>query len=188
MDTRERILETASDLFYREGAHAVGVDRVVEQAGVAKTSLYRYFRTKDDLIAAFLEREDRAFWARWDGVAQQHRGDARAELDAQMEWIGERVVRQNYRGCPQLNMAAEFPDSDHPARIIAASHKRELRRRLKDLAERLQARHPDELAAQLALLINGAFVSSQVFAIDEATPVLLAASHALIGAARNSSK
>jgi len=183
-ELRERILQTASELFYREGAHAVGVDLVVERAGVAKTSLYRHFRTKDDLIAAFLAREDERFWQQWDAVAQRHRPDAQAELDAHMQWIGERIGRKNYRGCPQLNMAAEFPEATHPARVVAASHKQELRARLRAIAVRLSVRQPDELAAQLVLLVNGAFVSSQVIAASEAVPVLLAASHAMIAAAR----
>jgi AcrR family transcriptional regulator len=180
---RDRILETASALFYRRGVRAVGVDLVVEEAGVAKTSLYRHFKTKDDLIAAFLEREDEDFWRCWDNVAQRQQADAKAELEAQLTWIGERVGRPNYRGCPQLNVAAEFPDPAHPARAVATAHKNELRRRLKQIAERLHARRPDELASQLALLINGAFVSSQIFSADEATPVLLAASRALTAAA-----
>jgi len=184
-DVRQRILRTASELFYREGAHAVGVDLVVERAGVAKTSLYRHFRTKDDLIAAFLDREDEQFWQQWDDVAQRHQTDAQAELDAHMQWIGERVGRKNYRGCPQLNMAAEFPNAEHPARLVALSHKQELRHRLKAIADRLSVRHPDDLAAQLLLLVNGAFVSSQVVAADEAVRVLLAASRALISAARS---
>ncbi len=183
-EVRERILRTASDLFYREGARAVGVDLVVERAGVAKTSLYRYFRTKDDLIAAFLAREDEQFWQQWEGVAQRYRSDAQAELDAHLRWIGERVCRNNYRGCPQLNMAAEFPEADHPARIVAVAHKQQLRSRLKGIAERLGVRLPDGLAAQLLLLVNGAFVSSSAIGADEAVPVLLSASRALIAAAR----
>ena len=183
VDVRERILETASALFYRRGVRAVGVDLVVEEAGVAKTSLYRHFRTKDDLIAAFLHREDEDFWQCWDHETQRHPTDAAAELEAQLNWIGERLSRPNYRGCPQLNVAAEFPDLDHPARAVATAHKKELRRRLRNLAERLRAKRPDELAAQLSLLINGAFVSSQMFSPDEATPVLLATSRELIASA-----
>src|ERR1700720_3953954 len=113
IDLREKILETASDLFYHRGVRAVGVDLVVEKAGVAKTSLYRHFRTKDDLVAAFLHREDEDFWKCWDGVAQRHHADAEAELEAQLEWIGERVGRPNYRGCPQLKVAAGFPAAGH---------------------------------------------------------------------------
>jgi AcrR family transcriptional regulator len=183
-EVRERILRTASELFYRDGARAVGVDLIVEQAGVAKTSLYRHFGTKDDLIAAFLGREDEEFWAQWDGVARLHGADAQAELDAHMRWIGERVGRNRYRGCPQLNVAAEFSGEDHPARIVAVAHKKELRRRLTDIAKRLSVHRPDELAAQLLLLMNGAFVSSQAIASNEAVPVLLAASRALVAAGR----
>lgn len=183
-DVRERVLETASALFYRQGVRAVGVDLVVEKAGVAKTSLYRYFKTKDDLIAAFLEREDADFWRCWDRAARGHEADAAGELDAHLAWIGERLGRPNYRGCPQLNAVAEFPEPDHPARAVAAAHKRELRRRLRGIAERLRARRPDELAAQLALLVNGAFVSAQMLTAQEATPLLQAAARALVAAAR----
>jgi AcrR family transcriptional regulator len=183
-EVRARILETACTLFYQHGVRAVGVDLVVEKAGVAKTSLYRHFGTKDDLVAAFLKREDEDFWGTWDRVARQHADDAAAELDAHLEWIGERAGRPNYRGCPQINVAAEFPEVDHPARKVAATHKRKMRQRLKSIAERLGVARTDELAGQLSLLINGAFVSSQIFEPSEATPLLRRAAHALIEASR----
>lgn len=179
---RERVLATASALFYERGVRAVGVDLVVAEAGVAKTSLYRHFRTKDDLVAAFLHREDEDFWAQWGAVADRHAADPAAELDAHMGWIGERVGRPGYRGCPQINVAAEFPEPDHPARAVAVEHKAELRRRLKALAERLGAKQADTLALQLAVLINGAFVSGSLFAPGEATPALSAAARALVAA------
>jgi AcrR family transcriptional regulator len=181
-EVRGRILETACTLFYRHGVRAVGVDLVVEKARVAKTSLYRHFRTKDDLIAAFLQREDEDFWGTWDRVADQHGDEPAAELDAHLGWIGERVERPDYRGCPQINVAAEFPETDHPARKVATAHKRQMRLRLKGIAERLRVARPDELAGQLSLLINGAFVSSQIFEPGEATPLLRRTAHALIQA------
>jgi AcrR family transcriptional regulator len=156
---------------------------VIEEAGVAKTSLYRHFRTKDDLIAAFLAREDEDFWNCWNRVTELHKTDPVGELEAHLDWIGERVGRRNYRGCPQLNVAAEFPDADHPARKVASAHKQELRRRLKSIAERLRVKRPDELAGQLSLLINGAFVSSQLLSPGEAAPLLRATARALIAAA-----
>ena len=174
-DVREKILKTASDLFYQYGIRAVGVDLVVGKAGVAKTSLYRYFKTKDDLVAAFLQRQDLDFWNAWDRVAAQYAEDPRRELEAQLYWIGERANQPGYRGCPQINVVAEFPEASHPARKVAKAHKRELRRRLKSLAEKLRAPAPDELAGQLTVLINGAFVSTSIFEPGEAAPLLLKA-------------
>jgi len=169
-------------LFYERGVRAVGVDLVVLQAAVAKTSLYRYFPTKDDLIVAFLEREDQEFWAQWDGVAAQYADDPAAELDAHMRWIGERLARSNYRGCPQINVAAEFAEQDHPARQVSLRHMQALRSRLHEIAKRLNVPRPKALAAQLAVLINGAFVSSGLLTPEEATGVLRGALKALLAA------
>jgi AcrR family transcriptional regulator len=182
-DVRQRILDTASTLFYERGVRAVGVDLVVEASGVAKTSLYRHFRTKDDLVVAFLEREDLAFWRQWDEVAARHAGDAAGELDAHLRWIGKRLARANYRGCPQINVAAEFAEPDHPARGIARQHMLALRQRLTELARGAGAARPGDLAAQLGVLVNGAFVSAALLAPDEATRVLLASGRALLAAA-----
>jgi len=179
-DVREKILAKARELFYEQGVRAVGVDLVVERAGVAKTSLYRYFGTKDALVAAFLEREDLDFWKSWDEVAQAHRDDPHGELEAQLCWIGERANQPAYRGCPQINVAAEFPEAAHPARKVAKAHKRELRARLKALAQRLGHPTPDVLAGQLAVLINGAFVSTSIFERDEAVSLLQNAARSLL--------
>lgn len=183
-DLREHILATASTLFYTRGVRAVGVDLVIAEAGIAKTSLYRYFPTKDDLIVAFLEREDVEFWALWDAVAANHADNPAGELEAHMRWIGERLGRSNYRGCPQINVAAEFAEQDHPARHVARAHMRALRSRLTAIAARLAVAQPDALAAQLAVLVNGAFVSAELLAPEEATDVLLAGVRALLAAAR----
>jgi AcrR family transcriptional regulator len=182
-DVRQRILDTASALFYERGVRAVGVDLVVADSGVAKTSLYRHFRTKDDLIVAFLEREDVEFWGQWDEVAARHAGDPAGEIEAHMRWIGKRLARANYRGCPQINVAAEFAEADHPARAVAKRHMQAMRKRLAELARQLGAARPNDLAAQLGLLVNGAFVSASMLAPDEATRVLLASARALLASA-----
>jgi AcrR family transcriptional regulator len=177
---RDRILETASRLFYERGVRAVGVDLVVLEADVAKASLYRHFPTKDDLVVAFLEREDAEFWAQWDAVAGPLATDPTAALDALMAWIGARLARSNYRGCPQINVAAEFAEQDHPARQVARRHMRTLRARLLAIAQGLKAAQPERLAAQLAVLVNGAFVSSGLLSSEEAAGVLRAAAKALL--------
>jgi AcrR family transcriptional regulator len=162
VSARERILATASDLFYREGVRAVGVDTVVERSGVSKTSLYRLFDSKDALIAAFAARQDRLFWTWWDRIEEQQADDPRALLDALLSGIAERIERPAYRGCPFLNLAAEFPDDDHPGRVIGRGNKEELRARLAAILGKLGVSDPTRTAAQLALIINGALVTGLV--------------------------
>ena len=156
---RDRILKTASELFYREGTRAVGVDLIVERSDVAKTSLYRYFPTKDNLIEAFLRSEDEDFWAHWDRVSAAHDGVPEREFFAQLEWIGNRIARPGYHGCPQINVSAEYADQNHPARKVAVAHKAELRRRLRALAHAMRLRDPKRFALQMAIVIDGALSS-----------------------------
>jgi AcrR family transcriptional regulator len=180
---RDRILDTATDLFYREGVRAVGVDLIVERSGVAKTSLYRHFKTKDDLVVAMLERDDMGYWSHWDRVAAESKDDAEQELRAQVEWIARDIAEPKYRGCPFLNVATEFPAADHPARAVAVRHKSELRRRLLGLTKRLGVERPAETADQLVLVIDGAYVNGQLIrqkgpahSLMKATLALLASS------------
>lgn len=179
-DTAARVLATASRLFYSHGVRAVGIEWIVAESGVAKTSLYRHYQTKDDLIAAFLEREDREFWMQWDAVVKAVAGDPLRELMALLDWIGERVARDGYRGCPQINVAAEFSDPDHPARRIRAYHKGVMFERLKVIASRIGVRRPDDVAHQIALLLDGAFASDGRLARAGAARVLRSAARALI--------
>jgi AcrR family transcriptional regulator len=159
VSARERILATASELFYREGIRAIGVDTVVERSGVSKTSLYRVFDSKDALIAAFATERDRVFWAWWDRIEQQHASDARALLEALLSGIAEKIARPVFRGCPFLNLATEFPDDSHPGRIIARGNKEEMRARLTTIVAKLGVRDPNRTASQIALIIDGAFVT-----------------------------
>jgi AcrR family transcriptional regulator len=162
MGARERILETASDLFYREGVRAIGVDTIVERSGVSKTSLYRLFDSKDALIAAFAAEKDRSFWAWWDHIEEQHADNPRAFLDALLSGLAERIGRSAFRGCPLLNIATEFPDDTHPGRVAARRNKEELKARLAAIVAKLGVRDPDRVASQIALLINGALVTGLV--------------------------
>lgn len=180
---RDRLLDTAAELFYREGIRAVGVDLVVERTGVAKTSLYRHFPSKDDLVAAVLERDDQNYWAYWDRIAQRLTQDPKAELAAHVQWIAQYIGRPEFRGCAFLNAATEFPSADHPARRIALRHKAELRRRLHALTLRLGVNDPDELADQLVLLIDGAYVNGQLRGKRGPVQALPAAAMVLIEAA-----
>jgi AcrR family transcriptional regulator len=181
---RDRLLDTAAHLFYREGIRAVGVDLVVAKAGVAKTSLYRHFPSKDELIAAVLERDDQNYWRHWDQIAVQCPENPAAELAAHVQWIAQYIGRPEFRGCAFLNAATEFPEPNHPARAVALRHKAELRRRVLALTSRLSAADPDGLADQLILLIDGAYVNGQLRGRRGPVQALPAAAAVLVAAAR----
>jgi AcrR family transcriptional regulator len=179
---RERLLEVATDLFYREGIRAVGIDTIIARSGVAKMSLYRNFPSKDDLVVAFLERRDGIYWAWWDHVMTKHPDDPRMQVDDLFASLARRVTAKSYRGCPFINTATEFPDPDHPARALCLANKCKLRDRLLGLATRLGARDAGSLADQLLLLMEGAYASVQTFRTDSPAVHLQAAARALVAA------
>lgn len=183
-DVRERILKTASELFYREGTRAIGVDLIVARSGVAKTSLYRHFPTKDDLIEAFLRLEDEDFWRHWDETSAAHAGAPEEELAAQLQWIGDRIRRVGYRGCPQVNIVAEYADENHSARKVAAAHKAEMRRRLGVIARAMKLPSPDHFALQMAIVIDGALSSGRALHGEGPARFLQSMAKTLIAAAR----
>lgn len=184
-DVRGRILAVASELFYREGTRAVGVDLIVARSGVAKTSLYRHFRTKDDLIEAYLRHEDQDFWRHWDAVSAAHGDAPEEELDAQLAWIGERIARAGYRGCPQINIAAEYSDENHPARKVARAHKAKMHQRLAVLASAMNLGNPDLFASQMAILIDGALSSGRALHKQGPTQFLQQTARTLAAAGRS---
>ncbi|MGA9028356.1 MAG: TetR/AcrR family transcriptional regulator [Steroidobacteraceae bacterium] len=178
--TADKVLAAASRLFYVNGIRAVGMDRIVAESGVAKTSLYRHFDTKDALVAAFLEREDREFWQQWDGVVAAAPADPKVRLMRILDWIGKRVSREGYRGCPQINVAAEFADPEHPARRIRRRHKAAMVERLKSIVAQIKVSRPGEVAVQLALLIDGAFTSDGRLSKADAVRILQNGADALL--------
>jgi len=157
----EKLLSVASDLFYNKGIRAVGVEEIVATAGVAKISLYRSFRSKDDLIVAYLENNNEAYWREIDAVCSPHEGDPRAQLHALMSYVAQRTTKPGYRGCPYISYCGEFPDHSHPGHRVAEANKREWRGRLLRITEGIGAREPKRLADVLMLLVEGAYALSQ---------------------------
>jgi AcrR family transcriptional regulator len=178
---RETVLQAASELFYREGVRAVGMELIVERSGVAKTTIYRHFPTKDALVEAFLEREDREFWQQWDAIVVPHRRAPRKALSALCDWIGGRVSRDGYRGCPQINVSAEFADLEHPSRKVAHRHKTEMVTRLTAICRDLDVATAELRAQQIGLLFDGAFMSSGRLGKRGAEGILNDAVERLIG-------
>ncbi|HZP79204.1 MAG TPA: TetR/AcrR family transcriptional regulator [Pseudolabrys sp.] len=158
---RERVLAVAADLFYRKGIRAVGVEEIVNEAGVAKISLYRSFKSKDDLIVAYLERRNVEFYRQWDERFSPFADDPRAMLKAIMDFLTRRTTQTGYRGCPFINYANEFPEPSHPGHRVVEANKQEWRRRLTAIAQALGAPKPKLLADGLLLLVEGAYTVSQ---------------------------
>jgi AcrR family transcriptional regulator len=159
---RDRILDTASELFYRDGYHAVGIDTIIAQSGVAKTTLYRHFASKDDLIAAYLERANTEFMS-WLDEAIASVDDPRTRLIAMFEAVAKLATSTRCLGCTFQGAASEFPELDHPGHRVALDHKREVLERFTGLAREAGLRDPDALAAQLLLLMDGAWVAARMF-------------------------
>src|SRR5882724_698903 len=159
----DRIRQTARELFYRQGIRAVGVDEIVARAGATKPSLYRGFSSKDELAAAYLRDYDAEFWNRFESAVAAHPGDPRAQLRSFLDGLAKRATRSGYRGCGLTNAAIEYPEADHPARLVAQANKRELRRRLTEMATAMGAAEPEVLGDGLLLLMEGAFASGQLF-------------------------
>jgi AcrR family transcriptional regulator len=155
---RERIVDTATALFYRHGINKVGIDTVIAEAGVAKMTLYNHFRSKDDLVLAFLEKMN-ADWSAWLRTKVAESGSSACDLplavfDALEEWF----ATPEFRGCPFVSTAAEFRDPTHPAHRAAWKFKKGLRDYIADLLA--AGGHDDSgaLADQLLLLADGAIV------------------------------
>lgn len=159
---RERILGTATELFYRDGYRAVGVDTVIERSGVAKATLYRHFPSKDDLIVAYLERSNERFWD-WFDSAIATVEEPRTKLLALFEATGSQALAPSCLGCAFQATAAEFPDAQHPGHVLARAHKEQVLARLGELAREAGAGRPEQLAAELMLLMDGAFASARMF-------------------------
>jgi AcrR family transcriptional regulator len=181
---RDKVFAVASDLFYRKGIHAVGVEEIVKEAGVAKISLYRNFASKDDLVVAYLDERRTSFLRDWDRMFDRHSDDPKAQLRAIMTYVAKRTSEEGYRGCPFINFSAEFPDPAHRGREIARETMRALRARFLKLAEALGVPEPKRLADGLLLLFEGAYGLSQTLGggADSAVHQIVWASEMLVEA------
>lgn len=155
---RDRIFETACDLFYQHGIREVGVDQIAAEAGTNKMSFYRSFGSKDELVAEYLEKKAAEFWHWWDETLANHADDPRSQILALFDGIASRVCAERSRGCALANASIELSAEDHPGRRVALAKKREMRRRLRELAVAVGTERPEELGDALMLLMEGSFV------------------------------
>lgn len=176
----EKVLRSASELFYRDGIAATGVDKIVEHAGVSKRSLYNNFGGKDELVAAYLRDRDGRWRASLEEVTNRYE-DPEERLLATFEAYGEWLVGDDYRGCAFINAASEIADPDHPARAAALSHKRGVQEHLARLAAHIGLQEPDTLAEKLLLLLEGATVTASMRKTHEPLDTAWATARSLVG-------
>ncbi|MHB1486083.1 MAG: TetR/AcrR family transcriptional regulator [Acidimicrobiales bacterium] len=166
---RDRLLETASELFYARGIAATGVDAVVAAAGLSKPTLYAYFASKSELVTAVLERRHAYRVTSLQTWLAARSDDPREQLLALFDWLAERYVEEGLHGCAFLNAAAEVPNRADPAREVVRRHKRWLRSYLAQLANQAGLDAPDELGSELLILMDG--VSGRVVSERDASAV-----------------
>ena len=159
---RDRLLRTADGLFYTEGIHAVGVDRVTAEAGVAKATLYQQFRSKDELVAACLQRRAEHWRRTVAEPVQAMSGSASRRVGAVFGRLGEAIAAPGYRGCPFINAAAEYPGPDGPVAAAITAHRAQVRGLFAELLAGLPAGRRAALTDQLVLLYDGTMVAGQL--------------------------
>ena len=155
---RDRIMKAASDLFYQEGVQSVGIDRIIAESGVAKMSLYNHFKSKDALIAAWLQQRDEN-WRQWfqSTVEKQSKNPAErllAMFDALEEWFSQ----PDFRGCAFINSSVELVDPEHPGYQVSIEHQQAIFDYILQLVTAAELDDPEVVAEQLLLLVEGAIV------------------------------
>lgn len=160
---RDRICETARDLFYQRGIRGVGVELIAAEAGTTKMSLYRNFASKDELVAEYLCEQDREFWKWWDDLMEPLKGQPEKQIEALFCALREACQKKGARGCHFSNAAVELPDATHPGRLIVLNHHEKIRHRLRGICTEMKARDPEGLGDALLLLISGALMARLVF-------------------------
>ena len=187
-ETREHILAVADELFYSDGIHATGIDALAAQAEVAPTTLYRQFASKDELVAAYVERCSERYKAVLGAATSSAAGTARERILAAFDAFAAEIRSGSCRGCPFLMVLAEFPDPESPVHATAAGHKAWLRalfhELVGELASTTELHDPEGLADQLALVAEGVYGSVQALGPEGPAAHGRAAAAALIDGAR----
>ena len=172
--TRANILETIDRLFYRQGIRAVGVDTIVAELGISKKTLYRYFRSKSEMIEAYLRGRFRPFPVDSDKPPAE-------QILSNFAWLERSLSsKKEYRGCAYLNALAELGEDERESRDLAAHFKESRRLWFRDLLSKLDVDDPDTLATQLSLLVDGAYSAMLTRKDPSSTRAAIAAARVLL--------
>jgi len=180
---RDRIFETACELFYRRGIHGVGVDSIAAEAGSNKMSFYRSFASKDALVTEYLREQEREYWAWWDAAIARHPEDPRRQVEALFEAQLEIAMSEGCRGCALGNAAAEISGDEGVLSTLVRAYKEKVRTRLHAMAKAMGARDAENLGDALMLLLDGGYFTRLVFPLGSGPiSAALSAVRALIDA------
>jgi AcrR family transcriptional regulator len=163
---RDRIFETACDLFYRHGIRAVGVDAIACEAGTNKMSFYRSFASKDELVSEYLRDRQREFWNWWNATIAPHAGNPRRQIEALFESHLAHVEDSDCRGCALGNAAVEISDDNDALSTLVRDYKQKIRDELRGMSHAMGARDADALGDSLMLLMDGSYFTRLVFPGD----------------------
>ncbi|RCH67410.1 TetR/AcrR family transcriptional regulator [Streptomyces sp. SDr-06] len=164
---RERILDAAEELFQSEGIQGVGVQAIADRARTTKMAIYRHFETKDALVAEWLRIVAADYQAAFDRVEAEHPDRPREQILGLARFIAEGLPTISHRGCPFINSLAELPDRSHPARQVIEQHKALQLRRLVALCAGAGLPDPEQAAAEITFVLEGAQVSTQNGSVDQ---------------------
>lgn len=160
---RDRLFETACDLFYRHGIHGVGVDAIAAEAGSNKMSFYRSFTSKEALVTEYLREQEREYWAWWDAAVARFPGDPRRQVEGLFEAQLEIAMSNGCRGCALGNAAAEISDDESELSTLVRAYKEKVRKRLRAMAHTMGARDAENLGDALMLLLDGGYFTRLIF-------------------------
>jgi AcrR family transcriptional regulator len=179
-EPRERLLATASELFYREGIHSVGVDRIVDAAKVTRATFYRHFPGKEDLVTAYLGVEDTTLREQF-AEAFASIDSPEGVLEAVIEGIADDVTRNHTRGCPFINASAEYPDASSPVRQTVRSHRDWFAATLEQALIAAGRENAAERARALVLLRDAALVGGYLDGADTIRDTFISTSKTVAG-------
>ncbi|GEK04398.1 TetR/AcrR family transcriptional regulator [Streptomyces sp. NPDC003388] len=161
-EARKRLLGTATRVFYAEGIHSVGVDRIIAEAQVTRATLYRHFSGKEELVLAYLDLADQGI--REQVAAAQESGESPADrVRAVARSIAEGIRSPGFRGCAFLNAVAEYPDPAHPVHQAVLAHRQWFLETVTDLLARAGREPADEAGRHLVMLRDGAMAAGCLF-------------------------
>lgn len=182
-DARQRLVETAERLFYAEGIHAVGIDRIIAEAGVAKMTLYNHFASKDELILAVLQYREEQFGNSLSKSMDRHVSKGMNRLDAFFAALKDWFKSSGFRGCSFINASVELADASHPASQFSSAHKVKFRELIEEIiTETVDAKTAKLLTPAIYLLVEGAIVTAVIEQSSKAAEVARDAAMALISA------